>query len=269
MSVAPEFYLSGRSWLHETDPRVKLLMLILTVVLLLVFQNIWTMLAAWVLILLAHRSAEVPGERIRFLLRALLPVTILMPLIWIIFYPAGELTIRLGFIAIRGESLAQGLTVALRIQAMTLAIFAVLFTTDIDTLIQGLVRLKLPYSWGLMLSLALRYVPKFANSYASIRQAQQARGLEYESKRGLKRVREMMPVLVPMIIVSFRSSEETAIALEARGFGAPGVQRTFLRAIRLRTLDWGLVAAGLFVATGLLVLNQLYGFGADPIFIFP
>lgn len=269
MSVAPDFYIPGRSWLHIADPRAKLLVLALAVVLLLVFQNLWVMLAAWLLILIVHRSAKVPRDRLVFLLRALLPVTILMPLIWVIFYPAGEVIISIGFIDIHGESLAQGLTVALRIQAMTFAIFALLFTTDTDTLMQGLVRLKMPYSWGLMLSLALRYVPNFANSYSSIHQAQQARGLEYESTRGLKRVREMMPVLVPMIIGSFRSSEQMAIALEARGFGAPEVVRTYLNVICMRTSDWAFVAIGILATLVLLTLNISYGFGADPIAIFP
>jgi len=269
VSVAPDFYLAGPSWLHAADPRAKLLLLVLTVVLLLVFQNLWVMLAAWLLMLIVHRSAGVPKERIVFLLRALLPVTILMPLIWVIFYPAGEVIISIGFIDIHGESLAEGLTVALRIQAMTFAIFALLFTTDTDTLMQGLVRLKMPYSWGLMLSLALRYVPNFANSYSSVQQAQQARGLEYESTRGLKRVREMMPVLVPMIIGSFRSSEQMAIALEARGFGAPGVQRTYLNVIHMRAMDWAIVTVGLLAAVALLVLNIVYGFGSDLISIFP
>jgi energy-coupling factor transport system permease protein len=268
MSVAPDFYIAGRSWLHVADPRVKLLLVGLVVMFLLVFQNLWVLLVAWLIILIVHRSAKVTKDRILFLLRALLPVSILMPLIWVVFYPAGDFIFRIGFFNIHGESLAQGLTVALRIQAMTFAIFALLFTTDTDTLMQGLVRLKMPYSWGLMLSLALRYVPNFANSYSSIRQAQQARGLEYESSRGLKRVREMMPVLVPMIIGSFRSSEQMAIALEARGFDAPGVQRTYLHVIRMRARDWALVAFGILATLALLALNIAYGFGAAPISIF-
>jgi len=269
MSVSPEFYIPGRSWLHDTDPRAKLLMLALTVMLLLMFQNLWVMLVAWFLILGVHRSAKVPRDRILFLLRALLPVTILMPIIWLIFYPAGEVILSFGFINIHGESLAIGLTVALRIQVMTFAIFALLFTTDTDTLMQGLVRLRMPYTWGLMLSLALRYVPNFVGSYTSIQQAQQARGLEYASARGLNRVREMMPVLVPMIIGSFRRSEQMAIALEARGFGAPGVQRTFLKAIRMRRLDWAFIALILVVTLGLITLNVLYEFGTDPLSLFP
>ena len=268
MSVAPEFFVPGSSWLHRADPRVKLLMLSLSVVLLLLFQSLWVMLAGWVLLLIVHRSAQVPWDRIRFLLRALLPITILMPLIWVVFYPAGEITFSIGFIEIRGESLAQGLTVAFRIQAMTLAIFALLFTTHTDTLMQGLVRLKMPYSWGLMLSLSLRFVPTFANAYSSIQQAQQARGLEYESTRGLKRVREMMPVLVPMLIGSFRSSEQLAIALEARGYGVRGVERTYLKPIQMRALDWALVAIALIVAAGLAALYVQFGFGADPLQIF-
>ena len=269
MSVAPDFYLPGRSWLHSTDPRVKLFLLLLVVVLLLVFQNLWVMLFAFFLMLIVHWSAGVPWDRMRFLIRALLPVVILMPLIWVIFYPQGEVSINLGIISIHGQSLAQGLSVSLRILAMTFAIFAVLFTTDTDTLIRGLVRLKMPYSWGLMLSLALRYVPNFANSYTSIQQAQQARGLEYETQRGLKRVRKMMPVLVPMIIGSFRSSEQMAVALEARGYGARGVQRTFLKVLRMNAADWMLIAGGMVVTGGLLVLVALVGFGSDPIYVFP
>lgn len=268
MSVAPEFYVPGSSWLHRTDPRVKLLMLGLAVVMLLLFQTLWLMLIAWALILIVHRSAGVPWQRLRFIFRALLPVTILMPLIWVIFYPSGEVIFSFGIIKIQGESLAQGLTVAFRIQAMTFAIFALLYTTDTDTLMQGLVRLKMPYSWGLMLSIALRFVPAFANSFVSIQQAQQARGLEYESTRGLKRVREMMPVLVPMLIGSFRSSEQLAIALEARGYGARDVQRTYLTPIHMRNADWLLAVVSLISTAALVALHVQSGFGAEPLFIF-
>jgi energy-coupling factor transporter transmembrane protein EcfT len=59
-----------------------------------------------------------------------------------------------------------------------------------------------------------------------------------------------------------------AIALEARGFGAPGVQRTYLNVIRMRALDWAIVAIGLLSAVALLALNIQYGFGADLVSIF-
>jgi energy-coupling factor transporter transmembrane protein EcfT len=71
-----------------------------------------------------------------------------------------------------------------------------------------------------------------------------------------------------MIIGSFRNSEQMAIALEARGFGAPGVQRTYLNVIRMRALDWAIVAIGLLSAVALLALNIQYGFGADLVSIF-
>ncbi len=268
MSAAPEFFIPGTSWLHRSDPRVKLLLLGLIVVVLLVIQNLWAMSAAVLILSIALRSAAVPAGRIRFLIRALLPIMILMPLVWVIFYPQGQTVVSLGFFNLHVESLARGLTVALRILAMTFAIFALLFTTDTDTLIQGLVRLRMPYSWGLTLSLALRYVPIFAGSYTSIQEAQQARGLEYGSSRGLKRVREMMPVLVPMIIESFRTSQQMAIALEARGYGASGVVRTYYKTIQMRTLDWVLIAAGSTLFAAILFLKVSNGFGNEPVYLF-
>lgn len=266
MSVAPEFYIRGDSWLHTADPRAKLLLLALTLLLLLIFQNLVFMFLAWLLILLLLWTARVPRERITFVFKALLPVTILMPLIWIFVYPQGEVVLSFGFVNIRGQSLALGIMVVLRIQAITFAVFALLFTTDENSLAQGLVRLRVPYSWGLTLTLALRYIPNFADSYNSILQAQQARGLEYLNERGLGRVRALMPVLVPMVIQSFRASEQMGIALEARGYGVKGVQRTYLNAIRFRTTDWLIVIVGVAVAAAvLLALIQGSSAGAGPL----
>ncbi|NIV33172.1 MAG: energy-coupling factor transporter transmembrane protein EcfT, partial [Anaerolineae bacterium] len=71
----------------------------------------------------------------------------------------------------------QGLMLALRIIAMALLIFAWLFTTDNNQIVLSLVRLRLPYQWGLVLALALRYIPTFQSMYTTISEAQQARGL--------------------------------------------------------------------------------------------
>ena len=84
-----------------------------------------------------------------------------------------------------------------------------------------MVKLKMPYEWGLVLALALRYIPTFQGAYTLISEAQQARGLEI-SGSGFKRVKLMMPIFVAMIISSLRASDQLARALEARGLGAPG-----------------------------------------------
>jgi energy-coupling factor transport system permease protein len=188
-----------------------------------------------------------------------------MPLVWVIFYPAGELLVGLWIIQIPLLSLFRGLAVVFRIYAVTLAVLALLYTTDQPALIRGLEKLRLPYRWGLVLSLTFRYIPALQLTFDSILQAQRARGLEYESKRGIGRVRALMPVFIPMVITTLRDSEQMGIALEARGFGAQATQRTHYKDVFFRSSDWAYLAIGIVMSATLLFLNIEYGFGVDPL----
>ncbi len=265
MPVLADFFMRGDSWLHKTDPRVKVLSVGLTLAAALILQNLLMMVILWLLVLAVPFAAGAPRGRIRFVLSALVPVSVLMPLVWIVFYPIGVETISFWFIEVKLLSLVQGLTVVLRIHIISFAVFALLFSTDQTTLVRGLVKLRLPYVWGLVLSLALRYIPTFERSFADILQAQKARGLEFESMRGWRRVRALMPVFVPTVISLFRLSEQIGIALEARGFGAEGVRRTYFRDITFRTLDWLYIAIVVTAVGSLFYFNLKYGFGADPL----
>ncbi len=152
---------------------------------------------------------------------------------------------------------------------MALLIFAWLFTTDNNQIVLSLVRLRLPYQWGLVLALALRYIPTFQSMYTTISEAQQARGLRIGEGSGFKRVRVMMPIFVAMIISAMRASEQLAKALQARGFGVDIASRTYLRDLQFRALDWFYVV-GLVLILGLtLYLYFVHGFGTQTLELFP
>ena len=57
---------------------------------------------------------------------------------------------------------------------MSLLFFVILFTTRQNDLVRGLVRLGLPFEWGLTLAIALRYIPTFTHAVAQIQDAQAA-----------------------------------------------------------------------------------------------
>jgi energy-coupling factor transport system permease protein len=161
--------------------------------------------------------------------------------------------------------LADGATLGLRLLVMALAVFLWLYTTESRDIVQGFVRLGLPFSWGLSLSLALRYIPTVGRDYQIITQSQQARGLDPQAKRGLARVRALLPGLLALIVTSFRASENMARALEARAYGAPGVRRSTMNDLRFQPLDW-LVLLTVILGTGALIYLRLrFGFGAEPL----
>ena len=265
MAVSVNLFIPGKSWLHRTDPRVKLLFVAFVLFLLILFKNIWVMVAACILLHLLHWSAGTPLEKLQFIWRTLLPVGLLMLVLRMLFYPAGSVLFEFWFIKITTIGLAEGIVLALRIMTMALAVFAWLYTTTQADLVQAFVRLGMPHEWGLTLSLALRYIPTFQGTYSLVSEAQQTRGLNIDQSKGFQRVRQMMQIFVAMIISSLRSSEQLAMALEARGYGRRDVQRTTLYPLKFAMRDYWLTA-GLFILFAVCVwLYFAVGFGADPV----
>jgi energy-coupling factor transport system permease protein len=150
-----------------------------------------------------------------------------------------------------------GFATALRIASVSFIFIIWLGTTDTRSLVRSFVRLGLPFKWGMSLTIGLRFIPTFAGIFATVSDAQQARGLIIEG-HVIRKVRRMLPILVAALVSALRASEQLAMTLEARGFGVTP-HRTVLRDIRMRAADWIVLALG-FLATALLVYGT-FAFG--------
>ena len=155
-----------------------------------------------------------------------------------------------------GDILA-ALATALRLWSMSLLVMALLFTTKQAELVRGLVRLGLPYRWGLTLAIALRYIPSLTQQIEHIQEAQQARG--WDSTRGdiLKRLRGLAPLFVALTIHVFRTVDTLTMAMMARGVGRSS-PRTVRHPLRMSRQDWVALIIGLLVMLGWLVFVLLY-----------
>jgi energy-coupling factor transport system permease protein len=67
--------------------------------------------------------------------------------------------------------------------------------------------------------------------------AQAARGGEFSRGWGLKRIRQTLPLFVPLFVAALRRAEELAVAMEARGYSG-GRGRTRLITLRMKFADW-------------------------------
>jgi energy-coupling factor transport system permease protein len=104
-----------------------------------------------------------------------------------------------------------------------------------------------------MVTIALRFIPTLLVELESIMRAQRARGADFTHGGPLRRARALVPVLVPLFIVSFRRADELALAMEARCY-VPGVRRTRLHPLRAGRADALVVlaAAAAVVAASLV-----------------
>ena len=263
-----DLYVARQSWLHTTDPRVKLVWVLCSLIILFLIKNVFLMLGIILLLQGLYRSADIPLVKLVAVWKTLLPVGVLMALLWILFYPTGTPILQVWIIALTPSSIAQGLVLALRILNIGLVVTLWLYTTNSVSIVHSLVKLGVPYEWGLVLALALRYIPFVHESYITVSEAQQARGLNLSTKRGFERARVMLPVFVTMMISVLRASDQVAKALEARGFGAKAPARTFLYDHQATALDYVLLSIILIASVAFLFLNLYSGFASQPISLF-
>jgi energy-coupling factor transport system permease protein len=264
MNLHFDLYVPGESWLHRLDPRAKLWAVLLGCVVGLIFRQIG-MLAG--LLLLAHLvllSARIPAGPIAWLWSRLAPLLVMIMILQPLFAPGpGPDLLRLGVLRLTTSGILDGLSFSLRAAALAFVVAVLLLSTEQTRLVLGLVKMGLPYPWGLTVGLAIRYLPTTYGLYVTISEAQQARGWLVGQGNVIQRARSYLPILVATIIAALRLSDNLGLALAARGLGYPA-RRTILHDVSFRFVDWLVVGATAIVCAGLIALRYGAGFGATP-----
>jgi energy-coupling factor transport system permease protein len=146
--------------------------------------------------------------------------------------------------------------------------FSVFFlTTSPDHLGLALEQTHIPYEFCFAFTTAVRFVPVLAEEAQTIMDAQKARGLELERGNFLKRIRNYIPILIPLIVSAIRRSLELAEAMESRAWGATK-NRTNLYILKMHRGDFVLMvitflilAAAIYIHLSFRIpsLNELLG----------
>lgn len=262
-----ELYVPGESWAHRADPRVKLAFVVVGAVLLLAYNNLALMLLALAALLAGLRAVRVPWPRLQAIWRLVLPVAILIPLLWPVFYQAGPVLVSWWRLQITAWATAQGFVAAARIVALSFLTASLFLTTDMRSLLRALVHLGLSHEGALVVTIALSYIPRMQRTYEQVTEAQTARGFDLNAGSIVARARARVPVLVAALVSTFRTADTLSRALECRGFGRRDVARTSLFDIRWRPTDTLLAAAVLLLGLAALYARFALGIGAHPVFL--
>ncbi len=256
MTVVFDIYAPGSSLLHRLDPRVKLWAVTLAVVFAFLLPG---PVSAAVFLLAIHVAlylAGVPGRRLLRFWRDMGVLIILILLLQPFARPSGQELFELGPLRLTTGGVLDAITIVLRTLTVALIIAGLLFTTEHRALIQGIVSLGVPYTWGLTISLALRFLPAVQSLFQTVRDAQAARGWVAEGNV-LKRTKDYIPILVAVLISTLRMSDDLTLALAARGLEA-SERRTTWRGVEMAPRDW-LFAVGVTLAFGLFLLWRSQG----------
>ena len=129
------------------------------------------------------------------------------------------------------------IAMVLRLMVLITAFSAFFLTTHPDDLAQALIQMKVPFDFAFALSMATRYVPTLAREAQTIMDAQMSRGLELQKGGLTQKIRNLIPLIIPLIVNSVRRALSIAESLESRAFGAIK-KRTYLYQLKLKKSDF-------------------------------
>jgi energy-coupling factor transporter transmembrane protein EcfT len=177
----------------------------------------------------------------------------------------GDLRIRIGPFTAYYESLSWTLASYVRILAMLFATILYFSTNQERETLVALRTLRVPFAASYVVGLSLRAAGMFLEDFRTIRQAEQARGLDRSSLRLRERARLYGMYLVPLFTIALRRAEEISNALVARGYTPTGrvlgggARADYVRRrYRVRHLDLAVIAA-LLAALLAVALLQVTG----------
>jgi energy-coupling factor transport system permease protein len=230
------------------------------------FAPSWRGLIAGLVAALAGLAlARVPlGYALRGLLPPL-PFLLFLALLQVLFgfgAEGGKVLLDYPPVVISTTDLVAAGELLLRFAALILAISLVSLTLSTTELVRGLESLLRPlaavglptHDFVLMVQVTLRFVPLLAQEAERIAKAQASRGAEWGTRGGglLKRVRQAMPLILPLFLTALRRAENLALAMAARGYAGRG--RTSRVVLRFGAGDALAVGVALCVAAAIVML---------------
>lgn len=141
---------------------------------------------------------------------------------------------------VKPENVESAVALTLRFIVLVESFSIFFLTTSPDHLGLALEQTHVPYEFVFAFTTAVRFVPVLAEEAQTIMDAQKARGLELERGNFLRRIRNYIPILIPLIISAIRRSLELAEAMESRAWGATK-KRTNLYVLKMHKGDFVLV----------------------------
>ena len=255
----------GDSLVHKFDPRMKLVLTIVYIILLFAASNPLGLTLSLVFLVAMYGVAKIPFKLITKSLKPILPIILFTAVLNLFFVSGeGEPLVHFWVLNIYAEGLRYAILMAVRVMALIAGTSLLTYTTSpivltdaIEQLLKPLGRLHFPvHELAMMMSIALRFIPTLIEETDKIMNAQKARGAMLDNGSMMERVKALVPVLIPLFISAFRRADELAMAMECRCYHG-GEGRTALHVLHFRPADLWVLAGFAALTAGVIALGRL------------
>jgi energy-coupling factor transport system permease protein len=244
--------------IHNLDPRIKFVYVCAIFAVAIIFGELLPLIILFLMQIPFVVLAGVKREWLRSMRGAAFLATIIFLTNFIFAFIGGRAM---------AESLENAVAMTLRFVVLVESFSIFFLTTSPDHLGLALEQTHIPYEFCFAFTTAVRFVPVLAEEAQTIMDAQKARGLELERGNFLKKIRNYIPILIPLIVSAIRRSLELAEAMESRAWGATK-KRTNLYVLKMHRSDLililitvGILATAIYVRLYVMIpsFNELLG----------
>ena len=238
-------YFPGNSLIHRLDPRTKLIALIVYIIVLFTADSWLSYGLVFAFLAVCIGVSQVPLKAFVRGMKPLLLILIFTGILNLFFTPGETVLVSFWRITLTKEGLIRAIFMMARILLLISGTFLLTYTTSpisltdgLESLLGPLKKLRLPvHELSMMMCIALRFIPTLIEETGKIMSAQKARGADFESGSLMKRMKALVPILVPLFISAFRRADELATAMECRCYHG-GEGRTKMKLLRYKRCDY-------------------------------
>ena len=257
-------YFPGNSVIHKLDPRFKIIITILYIVMLFTGDSLLCLVVGAVYTVMAILLSRIKLKMFVKSVKPIIPFLVITAVINLLLVNSGDELWHWKFLKITSGGINISIFMIVRIVLLIMGTSILTYTTSPITLTDAIERLLSPlkklhfpvHELAMMMSIALRFIPTLIEETDKIMSAQKARGAEIDTGSFMNRARNLISILVPLFISSFRRADELATAMECRCYNG-GEGRTRLRQLKSSARDYiALAVTVMFLAAAIIVAQM-------------
>lgn len=257
-------YVSGNSVLHRLDPRGKLCLFVAMIVFTFLATNVWSVCLVAVCIGALVALSGVPVKMYLKNLKSILFIIIFTSVLNALYVKTGTVLVNFWVITVTTDGILRAVLMSLRLIFLITLSSMLTYTSTPTSLTDALERLFSPlkyvglgnavHSMAMMITIALRFIPTLLEETNKIISAQKARGADMESGGLMKRIKALLPILIPLLISAVRRASELAEAMECRCYNG-GEGRVRMKQLKFAVMDYLAVLSVALFGTAIVLLK--------------
>lgn len=248
MNITFGQYYPGTSVIHRLDPRIKILLTIVYIVMIFLIDTFsgYGILALFLLSVIL--LSRIPVMQILKSIKTIAFLLVFSSALNIFFNHDGTILVDWWIFKISDGGLIFAAKMAIRLTSLIIGTSLLTLTTNpteltdgFESLLRPLKIIKVPvHDIALTMSIALRFIPTLMEETEKIMKAQKARGASFSEGGIIKRAKALLPILIPLFVSSLRRADELALALDSRCYNATK-KRTKYKILKLRLRDYAAI----------------------------